>query len=245
MQNIVPQVDDGVIIAQGLLDGRSAVVVAIEGRFQGGSIGEVSGSKIVAALQLTRRDCEQGRFRTPVLLMETGGVRLQDANLGLALIAEIHAEIIALRELVPVVCVIAGEVGAFGGMSIAAALCSYVLMTPRGRLGLNGPEVIEQEAGADEFDAGDREMVRPLRGGSQRVRTGIADVLLQDDMKAIREEILACLHNGVRAVHRSSEVERYLRLLESQEAPKAREAEPVASLFEKYAEPPAGEQVQR
>ena len=40
-QGIVPQADDGVVIAKGRLNGRNAVVAAIEGGFQGGSMGEV------------------------------------------------------------------------------------------------------------------------------------------------------------------------------------------------------------
>ena len=44
LQGIVPQADDGVVIAKGTLNGRSAVVAAIEGGFQGGSMGEVGGA---------------------------------------------------------------------------------------------------------------------------------------------------------------------------------------------------------
>src|SRR2546423_1724469 len=95
-QGIVPQSDDGVVVARGRLDGDPAVILAIEGAFQGGSIGEVSGAKIAAALELALRDHEQGIHTRPVLLLETGGVRLQEANLGLAAIAEIIAAIVAL-----------------------------------------------------------------------------------------------------------------------------------------------------
>jgi hypothetical protein len=56
------------------------------------------------------------------LLLETGGVRLQEANLGLEAIAEINSSLIALRQHVPVVGVIAGMVGCFGGMSINSAV---------------------------------------------------------------------------------------------------------------------------
>jgi malonate decarboxylase beta subunit len=155
-QGIVPESDDGVIIARGQLAGQPAVIMAIEGAFQGGGMGEVSASKIAGALALARRDCESGKPILPVLLLETGGVRLQEANLGEAAVAEIHAEIIALRRHVPVIGVITGMVGCFGGMSITAGLCSYLVIFPQGRLELNGPEVIEQEAGIDELDASDK-----------------------------------------------------------------------------------------
>nr|GFD57530.1 hypothetical protein SOVF_207830 [Tanacetum cinerariifolium] len=85
-----------------------------------------------------------------------GGVRLQEANLGLAAIAEIHAAIVDLRRYQPVIGVVAGSVGCFGGMSIAAGLCSYLVVTQEARLGLNGPQVIEQEAGIEEYDSRDR-----------------------------------------------------------------------------------------
>ncbi len=89
-------------------------------------MGEVSASKIAAALALARRDWEVGKPILPVLLLETGGVRLQEANLGEAVVAEIHAEIVALRQHVPVIGVITGMIGCFGGMAITAGLCSYL-----------------------------------------------------------------------------------------------------------------------
>ncbi len=185
LQDIVTQADDGVVIARGTLDGHAAVVASIEGAYQGGSVGEVSGAKLAGALELALRDAQRGVPVRPVLLLETGGVRLQEANLGLAAIAEIHAAIVALRRHVPVVAVVAGTVGCFGGMSLAAALCSHLIVTRQGRLGMNGPEVIEQEAGLAELDAGDRARIWSLMGGEQRYATGFADVLVEDDTAAI------------------------------------------------------------
>jgi malonate decarboxylase beta subunit len=213
LQGIVCQADDGAVIARGTIDGEPAVVCAIESAFQGGSIGEVSGSKIAAALELARRDGERGKIVRPVIVFETGGVRLQEANLGLAVIAEIQAAIVALRRYVPVVGVIAGMVGCFGGMSLAAALCSRLVMTRQGRLGMNGPEVIEQEAGIDELDASDRRRIWALIGGEQRVATGLADYLVEDDAAEIGATVRAAFAAGVPSTHRTEEVDRYLALL--------------------------------
>lgn len=209
-QGIVPQSDDGVMVARGTLDGAPAIIMAIEGAFQGGSMGEVSGAKIAAALDLARRDAEQGRVVRPVLLLETGGVRLQEANLGLAAIAEIHAGIVALRRHVPVVGVIAGLVGCFGGMSLAAALCSRLIVTRQARLGMNGPDVIEQEAGIDELDASDRRLIWSLIGGGQRHAVGLADDLVPDSTAAIGAAVRAAFQAGVPAQHRSEMVDRFL-----------------------------------
>lgn len=213
LQGIVAQADDGVVVARGTIDGRQAVVMAIEGAFQGGSMGEVAGAKIAGALELALRDCENGTPTRAVLLLETGGVRLQEANLGLAAIAEIHAGIVALRPHVPVVGVIAGPVGCFGGMSLAAALCSYLIVTRAARLGMNGPEVIEQEAGIAELDASDRSMIWDLIGGAQRVRVGMVDHLVADDVAAIGAAVHACFRQGVPAVHRTERVDDYLSRL--------------------------------
>ncbi|MGF6758599.1 biotin-independent malonate decarboxylase subunit beta [Paraburkholderia sp. GAS42] len=213
MQGIVCQADDGAVIARGTIDGQPAVVAAIESAFQGGSIGEVSGSKIAGALELALRDCERGRIVRPVVLFETGGVRLQEANLGLAGIAEIQAAIVALRRHVPVVGVIAGMVGCFGGMSLAAALCSYLVVTKQGRLGMNGPEVIEQEAGIEELDASDRRRIWQLIGGEQRAAAGLADILVSDDATAVHDIVRQVFSRGVPAAHRSEEVDTYLARL--------------------------------
>ncbi|KXU88806.1 biotin-independent malonate decarboxylase subunit beta [Paraburkholderia monticola] len=213
LQGIVCQADDGCVIARGTIDGEPAVVAAIESAFQGGSIGEVSGSKIAAALEMALRDCERGKLVRPVVLFETGGVRLQEANLGLAVIAEIQAAIVALRRHVPVVGVIAGMVGCFGGMSLAAALCSYLIVTKQGRLGMNGPEVIEQEAGIEELDASDRRRVWQLIGGEQRVASALADTLVDDDADTVRAAVHAAFAQGVPAAHRSEQVDTFLRRL--------------------------------
>ncbi|HEK1692927.1 TPA: biotin-independent malonate decarboxylase subunit beta [Pseudomonas putida] len=192
-QGIVPQADDGVVIAKGLLGGRNTVIAAIEGAFQGGSMGEVGGAKIAGALELAIEDNRNGIPTCAVLLLETGGVRLQEANLGLAAIAEIQAAIVELRRHQPVVGLVAGSVGCFGGMSIAAGLCSHLLVTREARLGLNGPQVIEQEAGIAEYDAKDRPFIWSLTGGEQRYASGLVDGYVADDVDSIRQQLLQLL----------------------------------------------------
>jgi malonate decarboxylase beta subunit len=213
-QNIVPQADDGVVVAKGHLEDRPVVIVAIEGGFQGGSLGEVGGAKIASALELAVEDNQKGIPTAAILLLETGGVRLQEANLGLAAIAEIQAAIVALRQYQPVIAVIAGSVGCFGGMSIAAALCSYLIMTQEGRLGLNGPQVIEQEAGVNEYDSKDRPFIWSITGGEQRVKTGLADAFVEDDREQIKQQIIDYLAQGVPQLHRSSNYAFYLPKLQ-------------------------------
>jgi malonate decarboxylase beta subunit len=209
MQGVTPQADDGCVVMKGKISGRPTVVVALEGAFQGGSMGEVSGAKLTAALDLACADNEKGIPTAAVLLLETGGVRLQEANLGLAAIAEILASILALRQHAPVISVIAGNVGCFGGMSLAAGLSSYIVMTREARLGLNGPEVIEQESGIEEFDSTDRALIWAINGGELRYATGLADALTDDDTQQVSEAVRGLLAKGVPSVHRSSQVALY------------------------------------
>lgn len=212
-QGVVPQSDDGVVVAKGRIDGLPAVVLAIEGAFQGGSMGEVGGAKIAGALELAAQDNRRGEPTRAVLLLETGGVRLQEANLGLAAIADIHAAIVDLRRYQPVVGVIAGQVGCFGGMSIAAGLCTALVMTQEGRLGLNGPAVIEQEAGVAEYDSRDRPFIWSFTGGAQRFATGFVDAYVDDDCDAMREEVARQVRVPVAASHRSERHVGYLAAL--------------------------------
>ena len=209
MQGVTPQEDDGCVVMKGKIAGQAAVVVALEGAFQGGSIGEVSGAKMTAAFDLACADSEKGLRTSAVMLLETGGVRLQEANLGLAAIAELMGSILALRKYAPVICLTAGTVGCFGGMSLAAGLASYVVMTREARLGMNGPEVIEQENGVEEFDSRDRALIWAIHGGEQRYAMGLADALVDDDTPQVADVIRHFTWKGVPAVHRSAQVELY------------------------------------
>jgi len=231
MQHLVTQSDDGVVAAKGLLDGRPTVVLAIEGGFQGGSMGEIGGAKIAGSLELAARDNRRGIPTQAVILFETGGVRLQEANLGLAAIAEIQAAIVDLRRYTPVIGVSAGTVGCYGGMSIAAGLCSYLVLTREARLGLNGPLVIEQEAGVGEFDARNRSLIWGLTGGEQRVASGLADACVQDDSAEVRATVARLFGQGVPARHRSERAQEYLAALERADTAAQPTADAVRALY--------------
>ena len=209
MQDVTPEADDGCIVMRGTIGGQQAVVIAFAGAFQGGAIGEVSGAKLTAALDLACADNEKGIRTSAVLLLETGGVRLQEANLGLAAVAEIISSIIALRRHAPVISLTAGTVGCFGGMSLAAGVSSYVVMTRQGRLGLNGPEVIEEESGVEEFDASDRPLIWSIFGGQQRYDQGLVDALVDDDADQIVKTVRDLIAQGVPPIHRSEQIDLY------------------------------------
>ncbi|WP_312468196.1 biotin-independent malonate decarboxylase subunit beta [Pseudescherichia sp.] len=230
-QGIVPQADDGMVVAKGTINGQPAVVVAIEGTFQGGSMGEVSGAKMAAALELAAEDNRNGTPTRAVLCLETGGVRLQEANLGLAAIADIHAAIVDLRRYTPVIGIVAGTVGCFGGMSIAAALCSYLIVTREARLGLNGPQVIEQEAGIAEYDSRDRPFIWSMTGGEVRYQSGLVDALVGDGINAVKGAMNDFIAKGVPAKHRTDNYAWYLDRLSRFDTTRQADVEQIKALF--------------
>ncbi|MEU4540135.1 biotin-independent malonate decarboxylase subunit beta [Streptosporangium sp. NPDC023825] len=243
-QGVVPEADDGVVVVKGRLGGRPAVVIGVEQAFQGGGIGEVSGAKIAATLSLAAADNRDGTPTAAILLLETGGVRLQEANLGLATTAEVCSALLELRALQPVVGVIAGALGCFGGMSIAAGLCTSLIMTREGRLGLDGPEVIESEAGVAEFDASDHTLIWSIDGGTQRTGTALADMLVLDDVTAVRTAVIDAVGRGVPGEHRSrriGELRARLQAVDPADPPEPAELAAVwAEVVPREALPPEG-----
>lgn len=231
-QGVVPQADDGVVVAKGSIGGQPVVICAIEGAFQGGSMGEVGGAKMAGALELAAEDNRKGIPTAAVLLLETGGVRLQEANLGLAAIAEIHAAIVDLRRYQPVIGVVAGSVGCFGGMSIAAGLCSYLVVTQEARLGLNGPQVIEQEAGIEEYDSRDRPFIWSLTGGEQRFASGLVDGYVADDIATISAQVKTLLQKGRPEQERSSQYGLFLQRLSTLDTTSQIDPAAVRALYE-------------
>src|SRR5271168_5634404 len=88
--------DDGIVVGRGRLDGQAVFVAAQEGRFLGGAFGEVHGAKLLGLLRAAR-DAETGGPRAVLLLLDTGGVRLQEANAGELSISEIIHAIVEVR----------------------------------------------------------------------------------------------------------------------------------------------------
>ncbi|MGV0952873.1 MAG: biotin-independent malonate decarboxylase subunit beta [Fluviibacter sp.] len=175
--------DDGVVIGTGKLGGKTVYVAAQEGQFMGGAVGETHGAKIVGLLKKAIRD----KPSAVILLVDSGGVRLHEANAGLIAISEIMRVVLDTRAAgIPVVALVGGTCGAFGGMGIVTCLCSAIVMSEEGRLALSGPEVIETVAGVEEFDSKDRALVWRVTGGKNRFLMGDAAYLVDDDVPAFR-----------------------------------------------------------
>lgn len=175
--------DDGAVVGAGRLEGRAVLVAAQEGAFQGGAVGEVHGAKLTGLLGRAAAERPDG----VLLLLDSGGVRLQEANAGLIAVSEVMRAVLSARAAgVPVIGLIGGGWGCFGGMGIVARCCDRLVMSEEGRLGLTGPEVIETVKGVEELDASDRALVWRTVGGKHRWLLGEADRLVADDLGAFR-----------------------------------------------------------
>ena len=182
--------DDGVAIGRATLAGRPVFIAAQEGAFMGGGVGEVHGAKLVGLLQRALAD----RPHAVLLLAESGGVRLHEANAGLIAVSEVMRALLDVRAAgIPVIVLIGGANGCFGGMGIVARCADHIVMTDVGRLAMSGPEVIEASHGVDEFDSRDRALVWRTTGGKHRWLVGDCDALVEDDVAAFRDAAVAAL----------------------------------------------------
>ena len=188
------QFDDGMVAGAGRIDGQPVLVAAQEGRFMGGAFGEVHGAKLTGLLCAAR---EMGAAGRVLILFDTGGVRLQEANAGELAIAEIMRALLEARAAgARVVGLIGGRNGCYGGGGLIAGCCSRLVVSEQGRISVSGPEVIETNKGVEEFDSRDRPLIWRTMGGKHRRLLGGADGYCADTMGAFREAALRALHEA-------------------------------------------------
>jgi malonate decarboxylase beta subunit len=94
---------------------------------------------------------------------------------------------------VPVIGLVGGRAGAFGGGGLIAGTCSALVVTEQARIGVSGPEVIETNHGVEEFDSRDRALVWRVTGGKHRALTGGADAFADDTAASLRDAALGLI----------------------------------------------------
>lgn len=212
--------DDGTVTGVGLIGKHPVFVVSMEGKFIGGAIGEVNGAKMVNTLRLALKvakdikaahaDDYDARRPLVAISFETGGVRLHEANAGLLAHAEVMDAIQDCRRILPIVAVVGSKVGCFGGMGFVAAATDVIVMNEEGRIGLTGPEVIEQEMGKDEFDASNKALVYRTTGAKHKYIIGDCNYLVEDtvgDFKAALAEVADLSMEAIEKMRRIGSLE--------------------------------------
>jgi malonate decarboxylase beta subunit len=176
--------DDGVVVGRALLGGETVFAAAQEGGFMGGAVGEVHGAKLVGLLKRAVAE----KVGAVLLLLETGGVRLHEANAGLIAVSEVMRAVLDARAAgVAVITLAGGGNGVFGGMGIVARCTNAVVMSEEGRLAMSGPEVIETASGVEEFDSRDRALVWRTTGGKHRYLLGDCQAIVADSVSEFRQ----------------------------------------------------------
>jgi malonate decarboxylase beta subunit len=187
------QFDDGIVVGSGTLAGKPVFVAAQEGRFMGGAFGEVHGAKLVGLLRAAR----DARTVPVLILFDTGGVRLQEANAGELAIGEVMRAIIEARRAgAKVVGMVGGRAGCYGGGGLIAGTCSALAVSEHGRIAVSGPEVIETNRGVEEFDSRDRSLVWRTMGGKHRRLLGGAELFCDDTIDAFRVAAVALIERA-------------------------------------------------
>ncbi|HEX7395474.1 MAG TPA: carboxyl transferase domain-containing protein, partial [Anaerolineaceae bacterium] len=132
---------DGVVTGYGLVDGRTVYVYAQDFTIQGGSLGEMQGTKICRTMDLAvRAGC-------PVVgLIDSGGARIQEGVYSLRGYAEIFKRNAQYSGIIPQISVIMGPCA--GGASYSPALTDFIIMVEKQSfMFLTGPEVIKTVTG--------------------------------------------------------------------------------------------------
>jgi malonate decarboxylase beta subunit len=203
--------DDGVAVGRARLSGMNVFTAAQDGDFLGGAVGEVHGAKLVGLLRRAVLD----KPDAVVLLLDSGGVRLQEANAGLVAVAEVLRAVLDVRAAgIPVIALAGGANGCFGGVGIVARCANALAMSDEARLGMSGPGVIESVNGVDEFDSRDRALVLRTTGGKHRYLLGDCEALVPDSIAAFRQAAIgmidACREQSVELTMTALEQEQWL-----------------------------------
>jgi acetyl-CoA carboxylase carboxyl transferase subunit beta len=131
--------NDAVINGRGTLDGRSAIISAMEYNFIGGSMGAVVGEMITQAIEEALRD------KQPLIIVSaSGGARMMEGVLSLMQLAKISAALARLDEArIPYISVLTDPTT--GGVTASFAMLGDLnIAEPGALIGFAGPRVIEQ-----------------------------------------------------------------------------------------------------
>jgi len=191
--------DDGIVVGVGKIDKHPVFVISQEGNFVGGALGEINGAKMAYMYKIALKCYEameekygtvpEDRKPLVVVSYDSGGVRLHESNAGLVAHSECMEALWKLQNKVPNISITGSSLGAYGAQGFVCMSGDVVLANDYGRIGLTGPDVIQQEVGKDEFDASDRALIWRTMGARSKYILGDVDYLLKDTIKEFREKV--------------------------------------------------------
>ncbi|HAT6977826.1 TPA: biotin-independent malonate decarboxylase subunit beta [Legionella pneumophila] len=188
--NMQVETDDGVIIGIAKMDGIDIAIASQQKDFIGGSVGEIHGAKINGLIRYAIKN----QLPAIIFLIDSGGVRLQEANVGEIEISEIIRSILDARSAgIKTIGVICGNNGAFGGMGIISGTLDYLIVNQGARIGVSGAEVIQAVKGVEVFDSSNRPLVWRVYGGRTRFLKSDVQGYTTNKITDIRQAITIAL----------------------------------------------------
>lgn len=164
---------DSVVTGIGTIHGRTIAVYSQDFTTFGGSLGEVTGDKIIKVMQFALTN------GLPVVgIFDSGGARIQEGVLALSKYGEIFKMHTRSSGVIPQISIIMGP--AAGGAVYGPALTDFVIMVDKtSQMFVTGPDVIKTVTGED---VGMEEL-----GGAytHNTRSGVAHYLASDEDDAI------------------------------------------------------------
>ena len=130
---------DAIINARGLINGKPAIISAMEYSFIGGSMGAVVGETITRAVERATHE------RIPIIIVSaSGGARMMEGTISLMTLAKISAALARLDQAgVPYISVLTDPTT--GGVTASFAMLGDLnIAEPGALIGFAGPRVIEQ-----------------------------------------------------------------------------------------------------
>jgi len=192
--------DDGIVVGVGKIKKHPVFVVSQQGKYVGGALGEVNGAKMSYTLKLAletydrmkKKYGEVPEERKPICIVsyDSGGVRLHEANAGLLMHSECMEMFYKFQNKVPNFSLCGSTIGAYGAQGFVCMSADVVIANDYGRIGLTGPDVIQQEIGRDEFDASDRALIWRTMGARSKYILGDVDYLIKDTIGEFRTKVM-------------------------------------------------------
>ncbi len=134
---------DGVVTGYGTIDGRQVAVFAQDFTVFGGSLGEVFGEKICKVMDYALK------VGCPVIgINDSGGARIQEGVVALALYAEIFKRNVHASGVIPQISLVMGPCA--GGAVYSPAITDFTVMVDQtSHMFITGPDVIKTVTGED------------------------------------------------------------------------------------------------
>lgn len=174
---------EAAVAAEGDIEGRRAVVVALDGRFLMGSMGSGVGELVTRAVE------HAGACALPLIIFSaSGGARMQEGIFSLMQMAKTSAAIAAFSEAGGLFVSVLTHPTMGGVTASFASLGDITLAEPGALIGFAGPRVIEQTIG--------QKLPEGFQSSEFQLEHGFVDQIVpRGQMRAALAQILR-LHKG-------------------------------------------------